>query len=78
MNKPLGFCPLCNKDLQLEGDLLICPTGDYKAEAQAFEDRWIQFDKEVAGLKESLDGLALVERLLTDLRALNKKEESVP
>ncbi len=63
-----GSCPLCGRDLKEEGDLLVCPQGDYKARGTSFEARYAEFNQEILRVGTlKANGAAL----LRDLQQLN-------
>jgi hypothetical protein len=76
--KPFGRCPYCRGELEIEeedeGSFLVCPAGDYRAEAAAYDQRWRKFANDSGDLAEPLDGITLADTLLRDLRALNTQE----
>lgn len=70
--KPLGRCPFCTAHLSLNGSILECPEGDYRAPANRFVARWERFVEDSRGVDPMSDQFELLmNSLLTDLQEMN-------
>jgi len=59
----IGTCPICQNVLARDGEFVVCPKGDYKAEFTKWDEVWKAFDA------KNGDG----EKLVKDLVGLKVK-----
>jgi len=60
MSDQIGTCPICQNVLARDGEFVVCPKGDYKAEFEKWDEVWKAFEK-----SRKKDGKKLVGDLLS-------------
>jgi hypothetical protein len=71
---PYGVCPICTEELNPEGELLVCPSGDYKVDAERFESRWQEYFRIEKNHPPIYNDFEEAEKLLRDLQEMKIKE----
>jgi hypothetical protein len=73
---PFGRCPICAEELKLNEELLECPSGDYKANAKKFSDRWERFYSDIEVFGRLIGAVDESEELLADLQRMNIRSQA--
>lgn len=75
MSTALGRCPICAEELEQEGNLLVCPAGDYKVKISRFLGRWQEFDELLATRKQAGESITSqdTDSLMRDLQEMKEK-----
>jgi len=60
-----GYCPICRLLLSRVGAHLVCPAGDYKVFAYAWNQVWNDFDADADSADDLLESLLALNRVET-------------
>lgn len=69
-----GRCPICTEELSPEGDILVCPSGDYRVNMRSFLDRWDRYFEDTRSPESKSRWIDLSMELLEDLQRMKIRE----